>query len=86
MTALEVGVAEAHNRLSELIDQALDGADVVISRRAQPVVRLVPVGTGAGANGPQLAATARRGLESSGARRTPTQIVSELRAERESWR
>jgi prevent-host-death family protein len=36
-------VAEAKNRLSQLIDRALRGEPVVITRRGEPVVELRPV-------------------------------------------
>jgi prevent-host-death family protein len=36
-------VAEAKNRLSELIDRALEGKGVVITRHGHPVVELKPV-------------------------------------------
>jgi prevent-host-death family protein len=36
-------VAEAKNQLPKLIDRALDGETVVITRRGQPVVELRPV-------------------------------------------
>jgi prevent-host-death family protein len=36
-------VAEAKNRLSQLIDRALDGDEVVITRHGHPVVVLKPV-------------------------------------------
>ncbi|HEX4097800.1 MAG TPA: type II toxin-antitoxin system prevent-host-death family antitoxin [Caulobacteraceae bacterium] len=36
-------VAEAKNRLSELIDRALEGEGVVITRHGRPVVELKPV-------------------------------------------
>ena len=36
-------VADAKNRLPELIDRALDGEGVVITRRGRPVVELKPV-------------------------------------------
>ena len=36
-------VAEAKNRLSELIDRALAGEDVTITRHGRPVVELRPV-------------------------------------------
>lgn len=36
-------VAEAKNRLSELIDRALDGEAVVVARHGTPVVELRPV-------------------------------------------
>jgi len=37
------GVAEAKNQLSKLINRALKGEGVVITRRGQPVVELKPV-------------------------------------------
>jgi prevent-host-death family protein len=36
-------VAEAKNNLSELIDRALDGEGVVITRHGRPVVELKPI-------------------------------------------
>ena len=36
-------VADSKNRLSELIDRALDGESVVITRHGRPVVELKPV-------------------------------------------
>jgi prevent-host-death family protein len=36
-------VAEAKNRLPELIDRALKGEDIVITRHGHPVVELKPV-------------------------------------------
>lgn len=36
-------VADAKNKLSELIDRALDGEGVVITRHGRPVVELKPV-------------------------------------------
>jgi len=36
-------VAEAKNKLSKLIDRALKGEGVVITRRGEPVVELKPV-------------------------------------------
>lgn len=36
-------VAEAKSRLSELIDRALAGEDVVITRHGKPVIELTPV-------------------------------------------
>jgi prevent-host-death family protein len=39
----EVDLKEAQIRLSDLIDEAIKGEEVVISKDDQPVVRLVPV-------------------------------------------
>lgn len=36
-------VAEAKNKLSELIHRAVEGEDVVITRHGQPIVELRPV-------------------------------------------
>ena len=37
-----VNIAEAKARLSELIDRALAGEEIVIARRDVPMIRLVP--------------------------------------------
>jgi len=81
-----VGVAEAHNRLSELIDQALAGADVVIAKRSQPVVRLTPATPGrVEPQGPRLAAMCEAWLADHGTGRTDAQVAADLLAERDSW-
>lgn len=41
--AAQINVAEAKAKLSELLDRALAGEDVVIARAGKPIVRLVPV-------------------------------------------
>lgn len=37
-----VGIFEAKNRLSELVDRAARGEEIVITRRGEQVARLVP--------------------------------------------
>ena len=54
-----VGVFEAKNRLSELIERALRGEEITITRRGQVVARLVPP---EGARGRSTAADAVAGL------------------------
>ena len=39
----EVGAFEAKNKLSELLDRAERGEEVVITRRGRPVAKLVPI-------------------------------------------
>lgn len=39
----EFGVHEAKTHFSKLLQRALDGEDVVITRSGQPLVKLVPV-------------------------------------------
>jgi prevent-host-death family protein len=41
----EFGAFEAKNKLSELLDRAERGEEVVITRRGRPVAKLVPVRT-----------------------------------------
>jgi prevent-host-death family protein len=41
----EIGTFEAKNKLSELLARAERGEEIVITRRGQPVAKLVPVGT-----------------------------------------
>jgi prevent-host-death family protein len=40
----EVGLFDAKNRLSELVDRAERGEEVVITRRGKAVAKLVPAG------------------------------------------
>jgi prevent-host-death family protein len=39
----QVGMHEAKTKLSQLVERALAGEDVVITRNGKPVARLVPV-------------------------------------------
>ena len=41
-----VGVFEAKNRLTALIDEVERGGEVIITRRGKPVARLAPLGAG----------------------------------------
>ncbi len=41
-----VGVFEAKNRLTALLDEVEGGGEVLITRRGRPVARLVPVDVG----------------------------------------
>lgn len=38
-------ISEAKARLSELIESALEGEEVIITRRGKPVAQLAPAGT-----------------------------------------
>lgn len=46
--AVQVNVYEAKTRLSQLLDQAASGDEVVIARNGRPVARLVAVSTRSG--------------------------------------
>jgi prevent-host-death family protein len=42
-TSATVGLAEAKNKLSELIDQVAGGEEITITRHDQAIARLVPI-------------------------------------------
>lgn len=42
----EVGIFEAKNKLSELVDQVERGAEITITRRGKPVAKLTPTDVG----------------------------------------
>jgi len=54
--AVEVNVQEAKTHLSRLLQQALDGEEVIIMREGKRLVRLTPVTT---APGPRRLGTAK---------------------------
>jgi prevent-host-death family protein len=43
-----VGMHEAKTNLSKLVERALDGEEIVLTRRGEPAVRLVPERGGGG--------------------------------------
>ena len=43
--ALQINIAEAKAKLSELHDRALAGEEIVIARAGKPLARLVPIET-----------------------------------------
>jgi prevent-host-death family protein len=43
-----IGIYEAKSRLSELVERAESGREVVITRRGKPVAKLVPAQVGQG--------------------------------------
>jgi prevent-host-death family protein len=43
----QVGMHEAKTKLSQLVERAESGEDIVIARNGKPVVRLVPLASGA---------------------------------------
>lgn len=43
-----IGMHEAKTHLSKLVERALDGEEIVLTRRGEPAVRLVPERSGGG--------------------------------------
>ncbi len=72
MKTARVGLAEAKNRLSELIDRVANGEEITITRHDQAIARLVP------ARGPSHA-EARRAVEALRAlrARNPVAVTTE---------
>jgi len=86
MSAIVVGVAEAHDRLSELIDHAIAGTEVVIAKRSRPVVRLTAVASQQPeANGPRLATMCARWRAEGKMTGTSGEIDERIQAERGTW-
>jgi prevent-host-death family protein len=44
----QVGMHDAKTHLSQLVERALEGEEIVLTRRGEPAVRLVPERGGAG--------------------------------------
>ena len=77
MTDREVSVAEAQERLSELVDDAERGETLAITRDGREVARLTPPAS----NG----ATTNPGDTADDARAQRKAIVEEVMRERDSW-
>ncbi len=76
---ITVGVFEAKNTLSELIERAARGEDVVITRRGEPIVRLVP------AHSSTVEAALEEFLDIRGRTRPGDESVRELIEEGRRW-
>lgn len=74
----DVGMHEAKTQLSRLVERAVHGEDVVITRRGKPAVRLVPVD----ANVTDRVERARR---LAGSMKTDGQLGAFTRALRDEW-
>lgn len=74
-------IAEAKKRLSELIDRALEGEGVTITRRGRPVVELRPVARRVSAEDLEWLAARRVGRKK--ARTDAGTLVSAMRDEAE---
>ncbi|MDR2567082.1 MAG: type II toxin-antitoxin system prevent-host-death family antitoxin [Bifidobacteriaceae bacterium] len=85
---ITVGIAQAHDRFSELAAHAEAGTQVVITRHGRPVLRLVPTGDSlpAPGDGRAVADVIGRQRESRPASRSTAEIETELHENRESWR
>ncbi|HKW84422.1 MAG TPA: type II toxin-antitoxin system prevent-host-death family antitoxin [Burkholderiaceae bacterium] len=69
-----IGIFEAKNRLSELVERAARGEEIVISRRGKQVARLLPLDapdSHAAARARALAQRIRRSRQAYGSTRAP---------------
>lgn len=64
---MELGVFEARNRFSELVEAAERGEETVVLKHGKPVAKLVPIATA-----PDLAAMRQRALDDLAALRQRT--------------
>jgi len=84
---LTVGLAEAHNRLSELIDMVQNGRAVAISRGGTVAVHLtLPEESPRKGNGPQIAALLEEMIRERGnSGRSTADIEEGMRIEHAAW-
>ncbi|MGH8114609.1 MAG: type II toxin-antitoxin system Phd/YefM family antitoxin [Rhodanobacteraceae bacterium] len=87
---MQTNILEAKNNLSQLIKAAQAGEEVVIAKRGEPVVRLVPVRPEADAKtepgSPQaIRAWLKNRRFPDCARRSAEEIEADIREARESW-
>lgn len=80
-----INILDARNRFSELVERARRGEEVVISRRGEPVARLVPVARKATMSGPELADWFEQNLPPASSRRSSEEIEAQILEERASW-
>ncbi len=62
MTKRAIGAFEAKTHLSELLDRAAGGEEIIITKRGKPVARLVPMTEGHDVAAAQAAAKRLRAL------------------------
>jgi prevent-host-death family protein len=75
------GVAEAKDKLSQLIDRALAGESVVITRRGRPVVALRPAGPARQLNRDDLDWLAARRVGTTAPKSDAGRLTSTIRGE-----
>jgi prevent-host-death family protein len=86
--AVQVDILDAKNRLSELINSARAGEEVIIANRGDPVARLVPATKPGGelaGSAPAILEWLKRHALHDCARRSADDIESAIDEERASW-
>lgn len=78
-------ILEARNNLSRLIEAATSGQDVVIAKRGNPVVRLVPVAPEPEHTAGAIARWLTTHPAPAYSARTPAELDEQIAAEREGW-
>ena len=73
-----VGMHQAKTELSRLVARALDGEDVIITRRGHPTVRLVPVA-------PDAAGVVERAERLAGSLSTSGTLGAQVERLRDEW-
>jgi prevent-host-death family protein len=74
-STITVGVTEARDRLSELVNQAMSGVDIVITRRSVPVAKLTAIeAPPEKGNGAHLARLSKQLMKQHSSRMTSAEI------------
>ncbi len=81
---MQVNILESKNRLSELVQRAVAGEEILIANRGVPMVRLVPVGSPKAPLRDVVAWLERNPVPVS-ARRNAEQLDAQIEQERQAW-
>lgn len=82
---MQLNMLESKNRLSELVQRARQGEEVIIALRGVPVVKLVALDAQGAEPTRNVLEWLRRHPLPEGARRSQAQIDEGIDAEREAW-
>ena len=80
-----VNILDARNNLSQLINAATRGEDVVIAKRGKPVVRIVPITDESAHTGAEFGKWLSANPLPSGSARPVNQLDEQIAREREAW-
>jgi prevent-host-death family protein len=80
-----VNILDARNNLSQLIQAATRGEDVVISKRGKPLVRIVPIVDERAHTGAEFGKWLAANPLPSGSARAAGELDEQIAREREAW-
>jgi prevent-host-death family protein len=85
ITLEPVNILDARNNLSQLINAATRGEEVIISNRGKPVVRIVPIVDERAHSGAEFVKWLAANPLPKGSARTADELDEQIAREREGW-